>query len=149
MRLELLWGAPEMPPQGFILFYYLQLFRDDIRIVKFEIVQFLFEGGGDRTLGNLVLNPEVCSVIAGTQTDNLYGSVSLGICLQVPSNDLADPEYAGPCPPTYYGQHLLLAFQEELRVVVLEIAEACGIARRGKRGIRNTLWSSRHRWRSA
>jgi hypothetical protein len=99
-----------MPPQRFILFYCLQLFRDDIRIVKFEIVQFLFKGGGERTLSDLVLDPEVCCVISGTQTHNLYGTVSLGICLQVPSDDLADPEHAGPCPPTYDGQHLLLAF---------------------------------------
>jgi hypothetical protein len=42
MRQELLWRAPEMPPERLILFDYLQLFRDDIRIVKFEIVQFLF-----------------------------------------------------------------------------------------------------------
>jgi hypothetical protein len=55
-----------MLPEGFILFNCLQLFRDDIRIVKFEIVQFLFKGGGERTLGDLVLNPEVCCVISGT-----------------------------------------------------------------------------------
>ena len=82
-------------------------------------------------MGDLVLKPEVSSIISGTQTHYLYGAVPLGICLQVPSDDLADAKHAGPSPPTDDGQHLLLAFQEKLRVFILEIAEARGIARMG------------------
>ena len=45
MRLQIVQSAPDIPTEELILFDYLQLFRDDIRIVEFEKVQLLSKGG--------------------------------------------------------------------------------------------------------